>query len=572
MHKARIFLGLIAFLLVLQGCKSTQKQASETSKYKRKPITEVSQTQLDNDAVMIEAKIQSELGNFDQAVALYKSLLKKDSTYSAAYYELGSIYYMKGVFTSAIQYTKKAHDLSPNNVWYKLQLADSYMQSHKYPEAIEVLESLVKLHPEVLEYYYKLANTYISNRQIEKAIGVFNRVEKRIGVSEEISIHKQRLWEALGKQDKAIEEIEALADAFPHEVKYNSILAELFMAKKNYNKAFVYYNRVLKADPDDKYIHVSLASYYRRIDEPEKAYNELKTSFEKNALSSDEKVQILTTFYTAEEFYGKYSKYAYDLVDVIMKNNPDTMTLSLFYGDVLMRQRKYAEAARQFNNYIKIDSSDYNVWEALLICESEIPNNDKHLVLLCDRVINLFPTFPLAYYMKGYILYSEDNYATAIEILENGLKWVGDNQTIETELYVLLAECFYRIGKYDEAYKYFDNYLEQRPNDVGVLNNYAYYLAEHDTDLEKAEKMSKKAINADPNNATFLDTYGWILYKMGKYDEAETNMRLAIENDKAKSPTLLEHYADILEKLGKTEKAKEYKTKAEKVRQEREKK
>ena len=174
--------------------------------------------------------------------------------------------------------------------------------------------------------------------------------------------------------------------------------------------------------------------------------------------------------------------------------------------------------------------------------------------------------------MKGYILYSEDNYATAIEILENGLKWVGDNQTIETELRILLAECFYKTGKYDEAYKYFDNYLEQRPNDVGVLNNYAYYLAEHDTDLEKAEKMSKKAINADPNNATFLDTYGWILYKMGKYDEAETNMRLAIENDKAKSPTLLEHYADILEKLGKTEKAKEYRTKAEKVRQEREKK
>ena len=86
-----------------------------------------------------------------------------------------------------------------------------------------------------------------------------------------------------------------------------------------------------------------------------------------------------------------------------MINNPDSLSLSLFYGDVLMRQGKYKEAAYQLNNYLKMDSSEFDIWEALLMCESEIENNDDRLLSLCGRVINLFPTHPLPYYLKGFI-------------------------------------------------------------------------------------------------------------------------------------------------------------------------
>lgn len=62
----KYIIGTFAVLLLLQGCKSTNKQAFENTKYKRKPITEVSQERLNNDVLMIEAKTQSELGNDEE--------------------------------------------------------------------------------------------------------------------------------------------------------------------------------------------------------------------------------------------------------------------------------------------------------------------------------------------------------------------------------------------------------------------------------------------------------------------------------------------------------------------------
>ena len=558
----KYIIGTFAVLLLLQGCKSTNKQAIENSKYKRKPITEVSQDRLNNDVLLIEAKTQSELGNDKEAARIYHRLLKQDPNYAAAYYEMGGMLYVDGMMDSAAFYTEKAYNLSPKNVWYKLQLSDIYKKLQRIDEAAKVSEELVAEHPEVLEYYYELANVYLAAKQVEKAIGVFNRLEKRVGVSEEVSLQKQRLWEMINKPDKAIKEIEQLAKAYPNDKKYNSILAELFMSKKDYDKAYSYYKKVLETDPNDDYIHISLANYYKLTNQPKKAFEELKLGFANNKLTSKEKTQILTSFYTSEEFYGTYSKYAYELVDMIMVNNPDSLSLSLFYGDVLMRQGKYKEAAYQLNNYLKMDSSEFDIWEALLMCESEIENNDDRLLSLCDRVINLFPTHPLPYYLKGFITYQKNDYKEAIKTLQEGEKWVGSNKHLAPEFWAILGECFYRINDYESCYKYYDKYLENKPGEVGILNNYAYYLSERNEKLEKAEQMSKITIEAEPKNPTFLDTYGWIMFKMGRYKEAETYIRRAIDNDKEPSATLYEHYGDTMYKLDRPDEAKKYWQKA----------
>ena len=558
----RYVIGMFAALLLLQGCKSTDKPTVENTKYKRKPITEVSQEQLNNDVLLIEAKTQSELGNNEQAAEIYHRLLKQDSGYAVAYFELGGMFYVAGMMDSAAFYTEKAYGISPKNVWYKLQLADIYKKLRRFDDAAKVSEELVAEHPEVLEYYYELANVYLADNKVENAIDVFNRLEKRVGVSEEVSLQKQRLWEMINRHDKAIKEIEQLAKAYPNEKKYNSILAELFMSKKEYDKAYSYYRKVLETDPNDEYIHISLANYYKLTNQPQKAYEELKKGFMNDGLSSKEKTQILTSFYTAEEFYGNYSKYAYELVDIIMKNNPDSLSLSLFYGDVLMRQGKYKEAAYQLNNYIRIDSSEFDIWEALLMCESEIENNDDRLLNLCGRVINLFPTHPLPYYLKGFITYQKRDYKEAIKTLQEGEKWVGNNQHLAPEFWAILGECFYRINDYESCYKYYDKYLEKKPVEMGILNNYAYYLSERNEKLEKAEQMSKITIEAEPKNPTFLDTYGWIMFKMGRYKDAETYIRRAIDNDKEPSATLYEHYGDTMYKLNKPDEAKKYWQKA----------
>ena len=97
---------------------------------------------------------------------------------------------------------------------------------------------------------------------------------------------------------------------------------------------------------------------------------------------------------------------------------------------------------------------------------------------------------------------------------------------------------------------------------MGALNNYAYYLSERNEDLEKAEQMSRKTIDAEPKNSTFLDTYAWILFQQGKYADAKTYIDQAIENDSTLGDVVLEHAGDIYYMSGEKEKALDFWTKA----------
>ena len=95
-----------------------------------------------------------------------------------------------------------------------------------------------------------------------------------------------------------------------------------------------------------------------------------------------------------------------------------------------------------------------------------------------------------------------------------------------------------------------------------MLNNYAYFLAVEGRDLEKAEHMSRRAIEAEPGNATYLDTYAWVMYMLQRYDEALTYITRAFEADSQPSAELYEHAGDIHFRLGNVSQALQYWCKA----------
>ena len=61
-----IYILLIASVLV--GCKNSAKVSEPKGKYTRKPITEVSESQLKADILAIDAKMHLETGNYEKAI------------------------------------------------------------------------------------------------------------------------------------------------------------------------------------------------------------------------------------------------------------------------------------------------------------------------------------------------------------------------------------------------------------------------------------------------------------------------------------------------------------------------
>lgn len=553
MQNRLIYILLVAAIMV--GCKNSAKVSEPKGKYTRKPITEVSEAQLKADALAIDAKMQVETDNYEKAIELYSDLIKQYPDYAVAYYELGNLYYSIGEVGKAIEYSQKADQLAPGNLWYKQQLAELYSITHKTSDLIKVRAEMAQLRPNELEFQYELANAYTADGKFKEAISVFNRVEKIIGITEPVSMQKQKLWYAVGDSTKALKEIETLAKANPNEQKYNAILANMNMERRNYSEALKYYTRIAENNPDDEYIHVSLAEYYKKVGDNKKAFEELKKAFQNPKLDIRSKRQILGSFYTNEEFYESQSQYAFELAETLVQQDPDSASYSLFYGDILMRQKKYDRAANYLRSYLKRDSSEVEVWTALIQCDFST-DNDSLVISDARRASNIFPTEPIFYYMQGIALHRMERTDEAIDILEKGSKNGFANAYLEADFFQMLAELHHQKGNNEVSDAYYEKVLKIIPDDVSVMNNYAYSLAGRGVNLDKAHKMSRTTIEKEPKNAYYLDTYAWVLYKMGKYKEAEHYILLAIKySEKDDHRTCYEHYVEILKAQGKKNEA-----------------
>ena len=95
-------------------------------------------------------------------------------------------------------------------------------------------------------------------------------------------------------------------------------------------------------------------------------------------------------------------------------------------------------------------------------------------------------------------------------------------------------------------YATYERAIELDPYNMVVLNNYAYHLATHGGDLQKAEAMSAITIRKDPDNPVFLDTYGWILHLQGQDELAKFYLMKAMQNETEEtSEDIRKHYNAI---------------------------
>lgn len=555
----------LIYCLIVLSVTALSCKVSEKSSVKPKSASKISNSnQLIIDGIFIDANKEKLLGNYKNALELFTAVLNKDPQNSAALYEIARIYQSQKKNAEALFYAKKAAEISTDNIWFQMLLADLYKDNQKFKESTQVWQNIVKNDPDHIDYYYELANAYLYENNYSEAIKVYDQIEKKIGITEDISLQKQKIYLSINKFDKAVQELEKLSAASPNDVRYIAMLAELHMSKKLYDKALIYYNSILEKEPNEKFIHISLASYYRETGNKEKSFQELKKGFENPNLEIDTKIRILLSYYSVTEIYNGLKSQAFELSEILVKTHPKEPKAFSILGDFLYRDKKYTEAINAFRTVNTLDSSKYEVWETLLMIESEI-NDTVALLSESERAIQLFPEQPLLYLFSGIANYQATNLSSAIKRLETGVKLVVDNDKLLSQFYTYLGDIYYKNKDYNKAFNAFKKTLEFDPENVYVLNNYTYYLTLQAEDLDKAEEMGRKLNTLSPNNSSYQDTYAWVFYKLSKYEEAKKWILKALENGGSGNDIILEHCGDIFYKLGEKSKAIEYWEKAKKI-------
>jgi tetratricopeptide (TPR) repeat protein len=538
------------------SCKPTEKINNKKNEIKSAKTLSNSEKYI-IDGIFIDANKEKLLGNYNQALQLFSTVLSRDPNYAAAYYEIARINQVIKKINEAIIYAKKAIELSPDNIWYRILLSDLYTSNQQFKEATAVWEEIVKRNPDKVEYLYDWANAYIFENNLQEALKVYDLIEKKIGITEEISIQKHKIYLSLNKFSKAVETLEKLSAQYPQNVSYIAMIAELYMSKKMYDNAYVCYKKILDIAPQDKYINNSLAGYYREIGDKEKSYLSLKKGFANPNLDIDTKINILLSYYTVTEIYDNLKNQAFELTEILVNTHPNDPKSYSILADFLYRDKKYEQAREALRKVNSLDNSRYPIWETLLIIESEL-NDTSALIREGETAIQLFPEQPLLYLITGIGYYRNGQIEKALSLLQKGVTFVIDNDKLLLQFYTYLGDLYFKNNQFDKSFSTFKKALLIDPENIYILNNFTYYLALQNEELDRAEQMGRKLNELAPGNPSYQDTYGWVFYKLGRYDDAKKWLKKALESGGANNDIILEHMGDVYYKLGEKDKALDY--------------
>jgi tetratricopeptide (TPR) repeat protein len=556
------FMKYLMVLLVLMGlvrCKSQEKSVATNQKPEREEVSTALKRR--NAQLFAEGVRERITGNSNKAFQLFEQALETDPNDHASMYELAEMQANKGNMQKALQLMKKAVGLDPDNSWYMVRIAQIYKHTGDYEAYADVFYRLTEMFPSNPEFFSELSSALVLQGKFADALKVYEQIEKQIGANELLNMQKHTIYKAMDQPEKAIAEIQKLADSFPYETRYHAMLAELYMEYGSKEKALAAYETIKSINPDDPYVHISLYEYYLSVGHKQEAFNELVLAFENKNLDVDTKIQILIFWLRGAEQEQEAISQAHTLVETLVGAHPESARAYHMLAEMQFRDEKYELARYNFYRSIAIDSSVFMVWENLLFAHINLLD---FAALEQDgkRTTSLFPEQPVPYYFTAVALYQNEKYEEALQAAERGRRFVVGNDRLLGEFFTIIGDTQHQLKNHDASDEAYNKSLTINAENPTVLNNYAYYLSLRNEQLEKAEEMSRKAVTLRPDVAAYLDTYAWIMYKKGRYEEAREWIEKALEHLEEDSAVILEHYGDILYKLGEKELALSYWKKA----------
>lgn len=548
-----LFILTILTAIILSSCKSSQKainSSPEVSNVQDLP----EEKKKEFEFLFIEALKQKMIGNLQRAVTLLSSCLEIDPNSSAAMFELANINVANNDFTSASLMLEKAISINPDNKWFKLLLARIYSQTGKHTESAMLYNQLLQIEPDNQEFIYMKAMMLASAKNYDEALKAIHSLEEKIGINEHITLIKEQLLLDAGRPVEAMAEIRKLVDSNPNEPRYYGLLADSYLDQGDKENALRYYNKILEMDPDNGYVHFSLANFYRSEGKTDLVFDHTLKGFANREVELETKLQLYLLHSGAREEFRFSDTQTETLIQTLTEIHGDDYRVYTVAAEYLIRNQRYAEARDQLISVTELGINEFMVWEQILYLDNELLDW-KGLYGHTKSVIELFPNHPQFYFFHAVACVQLSLPNEAINIADEGLMYVVDNPALAGQLTFIKGESYYKMKRFSEAFKLFDDALSLDPDNFIALNNYSYYLSLAEKDLDKAERMSARVVEKFPDNATYLDTYAWVLFKKQNYSLAKFYMETALKHGGNENPTLLDHYGDILFMLNRVDDA-----------------
>lgn len=235
--------------------------------------------------------------------------------------------------------------------------------------------------------------------------------------------------------------------------------------------------------------------------------------------------------------------------------DPRSIHIRLKIASVLLRLDRLNEAEAVLKEAKSIDPDNLDISLALIFVYSYADRDDdldtEYEAFLKKAHEKKPKDIGISEYLAQFYFYKKrPREAIAIyeKILENNPNYV--------EALFWLGYLYEDCGERSKALATWEKGISIDPSFAPILNCLGYTYAEAGIELDRAEKMVKKALAEEPENGAYLDSLGWVYYKKGDAERAKEYILRAI--DLIKDPEVYEHLGDIYISLGNQEEGVRY--------------
>lgn len=504
------------------------------------------------DRFFIDAMLQRQKGNNDAAFDLLKHCVHIRPEAPEAYFFLAQYYMSLKQNDKAIECFKKAADLEPDNSTYLETLAKAYVTNDNDSLAIGTLEKIVEKETGRIDILEMLVQLYQNRADYDNTIKTLDRLETLEGKNERLTYAKSEIYSLTGDKKAAINEMKKLADQYPNDLNYRGMYGDALLMNGREKEAFDIYTGILKAEPDNYRAQLSMRAYYKQKDMAADADSMTMQLLLNKNTGDDARVYIMRQEIAESENGGGDSTKILRLFDRMMAQPQASTDIAILYATYMSLKKMPQEKIEAVLEKVLAQTPDNAAARLQLVAYAWQRDDLDRVIELCKAARQYNLDEMAFYYYEGMAHFRKDDNDSALNAFQNGISVIGEHSDpdIVSDFYAVMGDLLYEKGRAAEAYAAYDSCLQWKDDNIGCLNNYAYYLSVNGDSLDKAEKMSYRTVKAEPKNATYLDTYAWILFMQGRYAEAKIYIDQAVQNDSDSSAVILEHAGDIHAKAG----------------------
>ena len=202
-------------------------------------------------------------------------------------------------------------------------------------------------------------------------------------------------------------EIQSLVDEYPYDMRYRTVLGDVYLSNGRNEEALKVYQDILKEEPDYAPAMVSLASFYQKTGQ-DSLYNiQLDSILVNENVDTKLKLDFMRQLIVKSEQTDKDSTKIISLFETILTGKQPNADVPMLYAQYLITKKMEKESVPVLNKVLELDPENKPA-RLQLLSYAIADNNLDEVIRVATPALVYNPDAMEFYYYLGLALYQKD--------------------------------------------------------------------------------------------------------------------------------------------------------------------